>query len=353
MSNNQNHYFKGSIGNKKIFEVPIKSFQSEVKNVDWVENKLYKPAVKVVVRSVFDKEKDVPLSSTENVLLKANYFKSLLEVEISSNPKISNVSYFKKFLFDSYLKNEKECSKEFQALVKILVENVSLNEKETLLLLNSNFVNKGSQEYLEIMTIMKKYRNSLLKTLPYQVIEGKELEDLKKYLNNLDKDDQEDIKDTKSFNRGISDDFSLFIDESELKKIHSIEIKDQSYSVSLLVNELKSLINDNYVSNEYCLDLLIQSNHNTREAAKKHFYNKYKSDKLTVIYVLPSGEERKEDLELMSDSQNIYTQAFILCPELDNPKLFYLGKEFNINFLDVVYIGGMNLNQNIRIMIKK
>jgi len=51
-------------------------------------------------------------------------------------------------------------------------------------------------------------------------------------------------------------------------------------------------------------------------------------------------------------SINIYTQAFFLCPELDNPKLCLLGKEMQINFQDVLYIGGMNLNQNIRIMIK-
>jgi len=254
MSNNQNYYFTSSIGNKKIFEVPLRSFQSEVKNVDWVENKLYKPAVKVAVKSLFEKEREISCSNTGNVLLKMNYFKSLLEIESSSDPKVSNVSYFKKFLLESYMKSEKECSKEFESLVKILVENIRLNEKETNLLLKSSFVTKGSQEYLEILSILKKYRHTLLKTLPYQVIEGKELEDLKKYLNSLDKNNQEVVKDNKSFNRGNSDDFSLFIDESDLKKIHSIEIKDQSYSVSLLVNELKSLINDNYVSNEYCLD---------------------------------------------------------------------------------------------------
>ena len=142
------------------------------------------------------------------------------------------------------------------------------------------------------------------------------------------------------------------IDRVELNRSNSNEIKDHNYIISLLVNELKNLVNDYNLSNEYCIDLLLKNRNNTKDAAKNHFYNKYKSDKLGVIYVLPSGEEKKVELDLMSDSQNIYTQTFVLCPELDNPKLYYLGKEFELNFQEVVYIGGMNLNQNIRMVIK-
>ena len=356
--NDQTYFFQSSIGKKIIFKETLKNFNESVKNFDWTDNKIYKPALNIDISTTFDESNKI--NENEISLGKLIFYKIRIENQLKKNIKFSNFLHLKNFIISSYTKNDQESLKNLHILINLLKEKGNLEEDEKKFLLEINCLNKDSYLYKDMLKIILKHKNCILKQLPYQIIEGKEYDYLIKFIENKEKKEFKPFSIIPSKNDDNLDNF-LFKDSShdfnllnfQERNSFTNEIQNQNYIMSILINELKDLINDHNISDDNCIDLLIKNSNSAKEAASQYFINKYKSKILNVIYVKPCGEEKKITFDLNADSGDIFTPLYNLCPELENPKLFFFGNEFIIDFNKIKLIGAINLAQNCRLCIKK
>ena len=356
---NEKLFIQSSIGKKIILKEEINVFKENVKYIDWTDNKIYKPAMSIEIKSSFEQNKN----EKSNILSKGELLKQKIDLELKKQIKSNDFSYLKQFLLSNYPRNEEEEQIQLNNFLKALNESVEYNEenKKNLLEIKQSKDNK-TQNYKKILSLISKYKNDILIKIPFQIIEEKEQENLIKYLNTNKNFPSKPIDVVKltgnNEKQGNNFEFNLMeYNDIELStnNRHSFtnEIKDQDYIISFLITEFKTLINDYNMTDDYCITLLISKNNNVKEAANDHFINKYKAKTLGTIYILPEGEEKRVEFNFNTDTEEIFTRVYSLCPYLDNPSLFHLGKKFEIDFSKIMIIGALNLSQNVRFIIKK
>ena len=163
--NDQTYFFQSSIGKKIIFKETLKNFNESVKNFDWTDNKIYKLALNIDISTTFDESNKI--NENEISLGKLNFYKISIENQLKKNIKFSNFLYLKNFIISSYTKNDQESLKNLHILINLLKEKGNLEEDEKKFLLEINCLNKDSYLYKDMLKIILKHKNCILKTFRF------------------------------------------------------------------------------------------------------------------------------------------------------------------------------------------